>query len=207
MKTPYAAEVGDARELYKPDESADVVLLMGPLYHLQNKTDRDKALNEAYRVLNKGGLLIAAGISKFSSTTWAPSVYGNGCDFIDDDVYMNMLKHELSTGEHNRPKEYPFIIANAYFHTIDELRNEVKNNGFEVVNYHAVEGCVWITQKLEEKWQDTNSRNRLLDIIHATEHEETLMGLSPHFLVVGRKERIINEKRRKKIRSRQITFR
>lgn len=34
MKTSYVAEVGDAREINKPDESADVVLLMGPLYHL-----------------------------------------------------------------------------------------------------------------------------------------------------------------------------
>ena len=98
-----------------------------------------------------------------------------------------MLKHELATGEHVRPKEYPFIIANAYFHTIDELRNEVHNSGFEIVNHHAVEGCIWITPTLEEKWQDVVSRNRLLDIIHATEHEETLMGLSPHFLVVAKK--------------------
>ena len=187
MKTSYKAEVGDAREINKSDENADVVLLMGPLYHLQNKSDRIKALSEAHRVLKKGGLLIAAGISKFSSTTWALSVYGNGCDFIDDDVYLNMLKHELATGEHIRPEEYPFIIANAYFHTIDELRNEIQNSSFEVLNYHAVEGCVWITPKLEEKWQDIDSRNRLLDIIHATEHEETLMGLSPHFLVVAKK--------------------
>lgn len=39
--------------------------------------------------------------------------------------------------------------------------------------------------KLDEKWQDTDSRNILLDIIQTTEREETLMGLSPHFLVVG----------------------
>ncbi len=187
MTTPYIAEVGDAREINKPAESADVVLLMGPLYHLQNRNDRKKALNEAYRVLKKGGLLIAAGISKFSSTTWALSVYGNGCDFIDDDIYINMLKHELSTGEHNRPKEYPFIIANAYFHTIDELRNEVRKSRFDVIDNHAVEGCVWITPNLDEKWQDAYSRNRLLNIIHTTDHEETLMGLSPHFLVIGRK--------------------
>lgn len=187
MTTRYIAEVGDAREIKKPDESADAVLLMGPLYHLQNKSDRETALNEAYRVLKKGGLLIAAGISKFSSATWALSVYGNGCDFIDDDIYMNMLRQELATGEHNRPKEYPFIIANAYFHTVDGLRSEVGKSGFEVLNCHAVEGGLWITPKLDEKWQDMNSRNRLLDIIHATEHEETLMGLSPHFLVAGRK--------------------
>lgn len=188
MKTSYVAEVGDAREIKKPDDSVDVVLLMGPLYHLQNKADRDKVLSEAYRVLKKGGLLIAAGISKFSSTTWALSVYGNGCNFIDDDIYMNMLKHELATGEHIRPKEYPFIIANAYFHTIDELKDEVSNCGFKVVNQHAVEGCVWITPKLNEEWQDIDNRSRLLELIHATEHEETLMGLSPHFLVVAKKK-------------------
>lgn len=38
-----------------------------------------------------------------------------------------------------------------------------------------------------KKWQDTDSRNILLDIIHTTEREETLMELSPHFLVIGRK--------------------
>lgn len=51
----------------------------------------------------------------------------------------------------------------------------------------AVEGCIWIMPELDEKRQDTDSRNILLDIIHTTEHEETLMELSPHFLEIGRK--------------------
>ena len=38
-KRPYTAIVGDARKLDLPDQSADVVLLMGPLYHLQNIND------------------------------------------------------------------------------------------------------------------------------------------------------------------------
>lgn len=42
-----------------------------------------------------------------------------------------------------------------------------------------------------KKWHDTDSRNILLDIIHTTEHEETLIGLSPHFLVVGRNNFLI----------------
>lgn len=187
-QNPYVAEVGDVRKIEKPDESADMVLLMGPLYHLQNESQRLKALNEANRVLKKGGLLIAAGISKFSSTTWALSVYGNGCDFIDDDIYFNMLKTELSTGEHHRPKEYPFIIAGAYFHTIDGLRDEVSKCGFTPINSHAVEGCIWFAPKLDEKWQDENSRKRLLDILHQTEHEDTLMGMSPHFIVAAKKK-------------------
>ncbi len=184
---PYKAEVGDARKLDLPDDSADVVLLMGPLYHLQSEADRRLALNEANRVLKKGGLIFAAGISKFSSTTWALSVYGNGCDYIDDDIYFNMINRELSTGEHIRPEKYPFFIANAYFHTIDKLRNEISESGFTIKESAAVEGCVWITPKLEEKWTNAHSRKRLLDIIHATEHEETLMGISPHIIVVAEK--------------------
>lgn len=184
----YVAEVGDARKINKPDESADVVLLMGPLYHLQNKSDREKALSEVYRVLKKGGILIAAGISKFSSTTWALSVYGNGCDFIDDDIYLDMLRKELTTGEHHRPNEYPYIIANAYFHTVDQLRNEITGSGFEIIDSHAIEGCIWFTPKLDEKWQNGASRKRLLEIVHLTEHEDTIMGMSPHFMVAAEKK-------------------
>lgn len=143
--------------------------------------------NGERRVLKKGGLLIAAGISRFSCTTWALSKYGRENNFIDDDIYMNMLRHELETGEHIRPTEYPFFIADAYFHTPDGMKSEFLDNGFEVINYHAVEGSVWITPALEEKWNDASSRERLLDIIRATEHEASMMGMSPHFLMIGRK--------------------
>lgn len=72
----FEAEAGDAKLLNLPSESADVVLLMGPLYHLCEKEDRLLALRESFRVLKEGGLLVAAGISKYSSATWALSVYG-----------------------------------------------------------------------------------------------------------------------------------
>jgi SAM-dependent methyltransferase len=45
----------------------DVVLLFGPLYHLTQRVDRLTALQEARRVLRSGGLLLAAGISRFAS--------------------------------------------------------------------------------------------------------------------------------------------
>ncbi len=94
----YAA---DARELPAADASCDVVLLMGPLYHLLEKESRMQALGETCRVLSPGGLLLAAGISKFSSTTWALSTYRAGNDFLDDEVYMDMLRG--GTGEGGAP--------------------------------------------------------------------------------------------------------
>jgi 2-polyprenyl-3-methyl-5-hydroxy-6-metoxy-1,4-benzoquinol methylase len=41
-------EVGDARDLRRPDASADVVLMLGPLYHLTERGDRLRALREAH---------------------------------------------------------------------------------------------------------------------------------------------------------------
>jgi ubiquinone/menaquinone biosynthesis C-methylase UbiE len=60
--------IGDARELPYDDESADVVLMLGPLYHLTEAVDRGRALGEARRVLRPGGLLAAAAITRFAST-------------------------------------------------------------------------------------------------------------------------------------------
>src|SRR5215203_1731949 len=50
--------VADARALPEPNESAAMVLLLGPLYHLVNGSDRRAALAEVSRVLRPGGVLI-----------------------------------------------------------------------------------------------------------------------------------------------------
>lgn len=183
----YEAITADARNIPKPDESADIILLMGPLYHLQEEKDRKKVLKECFRVLKKDGLIFTAGISKFSSTTWALSVYGNNNEFISDNVYFDMLKEELSSGKHNRPEKYPFIISQAFFTTVKNMEKEVEDCGFKLVKSHQVEGCSWICPNISEKWEDPQSREKLLEIIHKTEFEESLMGISPHFLTVARK--------------------
>lgn len=193
MKAPYLAEVGDARDIRKPDESADVVLLMGPLYHLQDRTEREKALREAYRVLKKGGLLIAAGISRYSTATWALSTYGRDNSFLDDDEYMDMIRREIIHGEHDRPEKYPFFIANSFFHHVNGMEDELKQAGFYVLDTRAVEGCVWITPMLSEKWNDELGRKRLLELIHLTEFEWTVIGMSPHFLTIGKKGVVCDE--------------
>jgi ubiquinone/menaquinone biosynthesis C-methylase UbiE len=188
----FIAETGDARHIDRPDESADVVLLMGPQYHLRDRADRMLSLRESFRVLKEGGLLVAAGISKFSSMTWALSVYGekkneNLVEFLDGPAFFNMIKGEMTTGDHIRPKEYPKFIAESYFTTAEEMKTEIIEAGFAVEKAIAVEGCIWFTPHREEKWEDEVSRERLLDIVRMTESEPEMMGMSPHFLVVARK--------------------
>ena len=43
-----------------PDCTYDIVLLLGPLYHLYNDEDKRQALREAIRVTKKGGVVFAA---------------------------------------------------------------------------------------------------------------------------------------------------
>jgi 2-polyprenyl-3-methyl-5-hydroxy-6-metoxy-1,4-benzoquinol methylase len=61
------ASEGDARSLDQASASVDVVLLLGPLYHLVDRADRLRALREAHRVLRPEGLLFAAAISRFAA--------------------------------------------------------------------------------------------------------------------------------------------
>lgn len=52
---------GDARDLSRyPDETFDITLSLGPMYHLYTDADKEKALAEAIRVTKKGGLLFVA---------------------------------------------------------------------------------------------------------------------------------------------------
>lgn len=63
LKREPSADVvqGDARNMpFLPDDSADVTLLLGPLYHLLGDEEKLKALNEAKRVTKPGGLIFVA---------------------------------------------------------------------------------------------------------------------------------------------------
>ena len=58
---------GVARHLQVPSTIADAVLLLGPLYHLVERSDRLKALQESRRILKPRGVLLAASICRFAS--------------------------------------------------------------------------------------------------------------------------------------------
>ncbi len=52
---------GNALNLsYYPDNTYDITLLLGPMYHLYTKEDQQKALSEAIRITKKGGIVFAS---------------------------------------------------------------------------------------------------------------------------------------------------
>lgn len=85
-----SAVVGDARSLEFDDDSFDVVLLLGPLYHLTEREERVCALREAARVVRPSGVIVVAVISRFASTFDA---------WLDDDERRAILLRAIGRVE------------------------------------------------------------------------------------------------------------
>ncbi len=104
-----SAEVGDARMLPQTDGSADAVLLLGPIYHLTQRSDRQTALGEAYRVLRSGGLLSVAGIGRFASLL---DSLAHG--FFDLPEFAPILDRDLAEGQHRNPTNNLTYFTDAF---------------------------------------------------------------------------------------------
>jgi SAM-dependent methyltransferase len=168
---------GDARSLDEPDGSYDVVLLLGPLYHLVERTDRLTALGEAYRVLRPGGLLAAAGISRFASL-----LDGLLRDLLDDRGWA-LVERDLADGVH-LPQGDDALFTTAYFHLPDELRSEVVEAGFSVAGLFGVEGPGWVRA---ETLDDERTFANVVRVARAVEQEPAIIGASAHFLAIARR--------------------
>lgn len=178
-----AIRQGDARDLSAFDDAYfDMVLLMGPLYHLTEKNERRQALQEAFRVLRPGGKLIAAGIQRYAS------LYdGFYRGLIDDPYFVSILLQDLKDGQHRNPQNDQPYFTTAFFQLPAEMKQEASHAGFTVIETVAVEGPGWFVSNFDERWQDENKRKQLLDIIELVSHDENLLNITQHYLVIAKK--------------------
>ncbi len=103
------AKQGDAKKLKFADESFDIALLFGPVYHLFSHEDKLKAINEAKRVVKKGGhILIMYLMNDYAVITYAfkegnlKKVIEEGkldknfqCRTIEEDLYSYVRVEEI----------------------------------------------------------------------------------------------------------------
>lgn len=171
-------EVGDARDLRQEEGSVAAVLLLGPLYHLVERVDRLRALCEARRVLQPGGVLLAAGISRFAGLLdllvaerlHEPDIRPIVAAAIESGTFMGTADGLFTT---------------AYFHLPRDLRMEVEEAGFTSVQVLSVEGPGFLAADFERRWSDPAQRDTMLWAAEVVESEPEMLAASSHLLAVG----------------------
>ena len=164
---------GDARRLDWPAEQVDAVVLFGPLYHLTERSDRIRALNEAYRVLRSNGVALVAAISRFAS-----ALDGLARHFFSDPRYVAIAWQDLANGQHRGTEDAFFTTA--YLHRPEELKGELTEAGFRQTRVLAIEGPAWLLQDFDRQWENPMLREILLEVVRRTEAEASLIGASSH---------------------------
>ena len=158
-------------------DSFDGVLLMGPLYHLLSEGDRERAVQEAKRVLKPQGRLFAAFITRFAAFR---NVAIFQPEFIaENEDYAVQL---LDTGIHDQPTAF----AKAYYARPEEIVPFMENCGLETLMLVGCEGIVAghegpVNELEGEAWQKWVEWNYRLG------QEPSLYGASDHLLYVGQK--------------------
>lgn len=85
---------GNATKLSRfEDESFDLTLLFGPMYHLYSHEDKLKALNEAKRVTKKGGIILVA----YVMNEYSVITYGFKQNNIKECMENNKLTRDFHT--------------------------------------------------------------------------------------------------------------
>jgi SAM-dependent methyltransferase len=173
----FTAAPGDARRLDQPDDSVDAALLLGPLYHLTERSDRIAALREARRVVRPGGMVMAAVISRH-----APLLDMSARLRITTDERAAAVAAELAETGVNDP-ETGFTVA--YFHTAAELREEWTDAGLGEASLFGIEGPLWpvlVSGLAEDREELLTAAVRAARV---TEQDPAMIASSAHIMAVG----------------------
>jgi SAM-dependent methyltransferase len=178
-----SCEIGDARSLTFSDASVDAVLLLGPLYHLVDAPERQRALREALRVLRPGGWLFASAISR-----WASLLVAMALGLFQDEEFAAIVERDVREGQHRNPTDRLACFTTAYFHRPDELNAEINAAGFQLQGIYGLEGPGGLLSDVDQRVQDPVRREELLHVARLLEAEPSVIGVSDHLLAVARKK-------------------
>ena len=171
--------VADARDLGAVKEQGfDVVLLMGPLYHLVAEADRRAALQEASARLREGGIIFSAFISRF----------GIMCDLIKNvPGWIEGQTEVHSVLEKGKsPDDFPRGGFRGYFATAAEIAPLHEGLGFESLALAGVEPAIAADDESYNSLQGQD-RQLWLDLLYEISTETSIIGASRHLLYIGKK--------------------
>lgn len=187
-----ASEVADARRIPRDDNSADAVLLMGPLYHITDYDERIAAVRESRRLLKDNGVLFTAALTPYSVLLYNITVYSpfgeNKRSYLEDSGFLAMIERELTDGCHINPDHTVYSgLGSAHLHTAKALKEELEVGGFPGSVVHGIMGGAWLAHDIDKLWENETSRNALMNTVRLLDTHEEIMGLSGHLLAVSEK--------------------
>jgi len=151
------------------DNSFDVVLLFGPLYHVSDSGERAKCISEARRVCKQGGVIFFAYISSdmvILTETFAYSLsYLKNGDY-DKDTFA--------------ADNFPFV-----FFTVADARSELAQSGVTLLHEIAVDGVSELLAEKINQLDDESYEQYLRYHFYCCEKPE-MLGRSNHLLFIGR---------------------
>lgn len=179
--TLQAFDAGDAADLSRyADSSFAAVLLLGPLYHLLELDERQRALREAWRVLRPGGILFAAFINRYAGHFQAAS--------RDPLLPLNEPHTSASILQTGKlaPPDAPKDSFTAYMAHPTEVAPLIWSSGFEHLETLNLEGLLGVNEAgvnaLEgDAWE------AWLAINWQAAHDPSLFGAGQHLLAVARR--------------------
>lgn len=166
---------GNALELNKYKQKYDVILLMGPLYHLTKESERKLAVEGALRLLKPSGTIVASFISNYAPIQdHLKGVYS--VESVDE------LLGYLKDGESKDGKGF----TTAYFTSHKEARDLMNSFGLTEIVFAGVENILGSKER-EINSLEEGEYKKWLEIGYKLSQDENLMGTSEHFLYIGRK--------------------
>ncbi|CAM4346798.1 ubiquinone/menaquinone biosynthesis C-methylase UbiE [Paenibacillus endophyticus] len=178
--------VADARNLSLfGDEAFTASLMMGPLYHLQERTDREKSVSELYRVTQKGGYVFVAFMTRVRhlQNALAYPEHWKPTDRMDE------IRKYMETGVFNHSDEGRF--TGAYAFTINEIKPFMEANGFESIKLiGSTSAAGALTSEQLRYWETAGEHEyrAFLQLLFDYAADEHLLGSSSHLLYIGRRK-------------------
>lgn len=161
---------GNAVDLSRyEDNSFDIILLFGPLYHLKDDKDKQKCIAEAKRVCKANGKMFFAFIS--NDMVILTEFSYNDKYFLDGDYHKETF----------RLNDFPFV-----FHTVEACREVLAMGDIKVLHEVASDG---ISELMADKINDMDdeSYEQYLRYHYYICEKKEFLGMTNHLLFVGEK--------------------
>ncbi len=161
------------------DNSFDVVLLFGPLYHLLENSERSACIKEIRRVLKTGGKVFASFIPHLSGSIalvqrfcWSP-----------DQVDINTLEECFDSGKFKNLSDNGF--QEGYYPTSEEIENLFAANGFEKQLLRSIRGFGYEKEDVIYKFENTPDFDKIIGLINDTAADKSIVEMCGHAMYIG----------------------